>query len=130
MNTPSFKHAPTGRLRGGSSTYMERHELFGTDVMLTVEYNYIPGYPATGPTYSCGGEPACGPEVDILRITVQKLKVEHFQPYAFGRDPIRLTKPKYTLEGAPIAIDGELFDLIAGSEDLIDAIVQNEEDGQ
>ena len=113
-----------------SSTYTERHDLFGTDVMLTVEYNYVPGYPATGPTYSCGGEPGCGPEVDILRITVQKLKVEHFQPYAFGHDPIRLARPKYTPEGPHIEIDGELFDLIASSEDLIDAIVQNEEDSQ
>ena len=124
MNTPSFKHAPTGRLRGGSSTYTERHDLFGADVMLTVEYNYVPGYPATWE------DPGNGPEVDVLRITVQKLKVEHFQPYAFGRDPIRLTKPKYTLEGPHIAIDGELFDLIAGSEDLIDAIVQDVEDSQ
>ena len=130
MNAPTFKHAPTSRLRGGSSTYSERYDLFGQDVRLTVNYNYVPGYPATGPTYSCGGEPGCGPEVEILTISVQKLKVEFFEPHVFGRDPVLLKSPKYTPEGPVIPIDDALFELIAGSEDLIDAIVEDVEGGQ
>jgi hypothetical protein len=37
---------------------------------LIVNYTISPGRPATGPTYSCGGEPAEPDEADILSITL------------------------------------------------------------
>lgn len=33
------------------------------DLELEVEYTQERYYPATGPTYSCAGEPACGGEI-------------------------------------------------------------------
>ncbi len=39
------------------------------ELTFSVEASYTPGEPATGPTYSCGGTPAYGPEWDLEKIT-------------------------------------------------------------
>lgn len=36
-------------------------------VMYVDEFNYYPETPATGPTYSCGGEPGTPAEIEIIR---------------------------------------------------------------
>lgn len=33
---------------------------------LRIAFTYLPGYAATGPTYACGGEPACPAEVEFV----------------------------------------------------------------
>lgn len=33
---------------------------------INIRYSFLPGYPATGPTYASGGEPACGPEIELV----------------------------------------------------------------
>ncbi len=35
-----------------------------------IEFNYVPGYPETGPTYSSGGEPAAPDEIEAIKVTV------------------------------------------------------------
>ena len=46
-------------------------ELFGQELILEVDFNYVPYQRATGPTYSSGGEPPCGPEVDVLDVRIK-----------------------------------------------------------
>lgn len=36
------------------------------EIPLLVTFNWTPGYPATGPTYACGGTPEEPPEVELL----------------------------------------------------------------
>lgn len=36
------------------------------DTVVAVTFDFTPGYPETGPTYDCGGEPAVGPEIDLV----------------------------------------------------------------
>lgn len=43
-----------------------------TDDPYTVKCRVFPGSPARGPSYSCGGEPAEPPEVEILSVTDEK----------------------------------------------------------
>ena len=52
---------------------MRRHRKFDLLFVLDGESlrvtgTMIPGYPETGPTYSCGGTPAEGPELDGVQI--------------------------------------------------------------
>ena len=43
---------------------------FGEDLDLQVDYNLTEGRPEQGPTYSSGGEPAEGPEVEFGNVKV------------------------------------------------------------
>ena len=38
------------------------------EIPADVRFGFTPGYPATGPSYSCGGEPACPAEVEIMAV--------------------------------------------------------------
>ncbi len=40
----------------------------GQDIDLRVIYDVTPYIPATGPTYSCGGQPAEGGEVELISV--------------------------------------------------------------
>lgn len=40
------------------------------ELRLEIDYGFTPGRPATGPSYSSGGEPAEGPEVDINAVWI------------------------------------------------------------
>ena len=40
------------------------------DVELDITYTFTPGQPERGPTYSCAGEPAVEPDIEILTLTV------------------------------------------------------------
>ncbi len=40
-------------------------------VDVEVGFNISKGYPATGPSYSCGGEPGCPDEIEDIEIIVQ-----------------------------------------------------------
>jgi hypothetical protein len=52
-----------------------RHDEDENEVV--VYYTYHPGYPQLGPTYSCGGEPAEPPEVEIVKVvTVDGVVIE------------------------------------------------------
>jgi len=51
-----------------------RHDEEETEVVLY--YTYHPGYPQRGPTYSCSGEPAEPPEVEIVKVTVDGIVIE------------------------------------------------------
>jgi hypothetical protein len=42
-----------------------------TDIPARVVYNYTPGIPARGPTYSSGGEPPEPPEIEVLSAELQ-----------------------------------------------------------
>lgn len=42
----------------------------GTEVQAEIVYSVSPRYPATGPTWSSGGEPAGGGEVEIASVTL------------------------------------------------------------
>lgn len=44
------------------------HMIGREEVELVVTYSVTPGYPETGPTYSCGGTPAEPDEVEIVSI--------------------------------------------------------------
>lgn len=37
---------------------------------ISIRYSFVPGYPATGPTYASGGEPGCGPEIELISATL------------------------------------------------------------
>lgn len=45
--------------------YVERD---GQEIELAVVYDVSPYIPATGPTYSCGGQPAEGGEVELISV--------------------------------------------------------------
>jgi len=52
-------------------TYTTTHSFDGeNDVELRILYEYAPGAPERGPSYDCGGEPATGPEVDVISMLV------------------------------------------------------------
>lgn len=36
------------------------------EVEYTITFSYLPGQPATGPTYDSGGEPGYGPEIEYI----------------------------------------------------------------
>lgn len=35
-------------------------------------FTYSPGYPEQGPTYDCGGEPAEGPEIEVIGVKLSR----------------------------------------------------------
>ena len=39
------------------------------DDEVEITYSYSPGRPEQGPSYACGGEPAEGPEIEIIGVT-------------------------------------------------------------
>lgn len=45
-----------------------------------IDFRYFPGTPATGPSYSCAGEPAEPASVDPLRCTVTVAGARHEAP--------------------------------------------------
>lgn len=52
-------------------TYKTPHSFDGeNDFELSILYNYSPGAPQLGPSYSSGGEPAESPEIDVLGVMV------------------------------------------------------------
>jgi hypothetical protein len=42
-------------------------DLENATLKMDIEFSYTPGYPATGPSYSSGGEPGAGAEVEFIR---------------------------------------------------------------
>lgn len=40
-------------------------EIGNEEFEVEIEFDFFQGYPATGPTGSCGGEPGCGPEITV-----------------------------------------------------------------
>ena len=40
------------------------------EVPVEIEYTYLPGSPEVGPTYSCGGQPAEGPEIHVRNVWI------------------------------------------------------------
>lgn len=41
-----------------------------SNLILEVDYDFEPGYPATGPSYASGGEPGYGPSVSVNSVTL------------------------------------------------------------
>jgi hypothetical protein len=80
-------------------------DIGSAEVTLSIEYDFIRGYPATGPSYSCGGEPAEPPEVCINKIE--------------WRERASCTEWNKA--------SGALFDLIASDNLLYDQICNHEE---
>ena len=50
------------------------------DVEVAVEYDFVRGAPATGPTYACGGEPGYGDEFDVRDIKIITERTEEPAP--------------------------------------------------
>ena len=46
------------------------------ELLLDVEFNCSPFIPATGPTYSCGGQPAEGGEIEVEKILLNGREIE------------------------------------------------------
>ena len=46
------------------------------EILVRVEWNVSPGYPATGPSYSCGGEPGAPAEVEDVSVTITPTEVK------------------------------------------------------
>ena len=46
-------------------------EVFGIERTLEVDFSFTPGEPERGPSYDSGGEPASGPEIEIIAVRVQ-----------------------------------------------------------
>lgn len=96
-------------------------EFAGEDVILYVDYTYVPGYPATGPTYSSGGEPGQGPEIDIHSIECQPLK-HTWERHAEGH-LVKKTVPK----GQRFTITGPVFALMADGDWLRELAIEDAE---
>lgn len=47
----------------------ETDEATDEELAFDVKFSFLPGQPASGPSYSSGGEPAEGPEIEILSVT-------------------------------------------------------------
>lgn len=75
-------------------------------VELTVEYEFTPGTPARGPSYASGGEPAEGPEVEIVSA--------------------RATNPKDAGQG--FALPNWLLDQLQADDYLYEELVRNAEE--
>lgn len=61
------------RTDGGTFTNIRTIELtsskgYGAEIDVEIEFTVGESFPATGPTYDCGGEPACGGEVEITAV--------------------------------------------------------------
>ena len=41
------------------------------EILMCVEYTYLPGAPEEGPSYASGGQPADPPEIDIVNIFIK-----------------------------------------------------------
>ena len=66
------------------------HRSCGAELEVEIKYTRTPDVPASGPTYSSGGEPACGGEVEIVEI----------RPFRDHRDVARvwLDAPRWLLD--------------------------------
>jgi len=52
-------------------TYTTQHAFDGeNEHTLVISFTYTPGTPARGQTFSCAGEPAQEPEVEVIRMLV------------------------------------------------------------
>jgi hypothetical protein len=87
-------------------THETTFQIGDQSILLKVGFSYTGGYPATGPSYASGGEPACGPEVDIYSLE-----------WSYDSPATNTVAWKI--------IDGDLFHLIADDDalynDLCDA---------
>lgn len=46
-------------------------EILGITRDVDVEFTYTPGEPERGPSYASGGEPATGPEIEIISVLAE-----------------------------------------------------------
>lgn len=80
-------------------THVANFQIGEADVLLRVQFDFVPFRPATGPTWSCGGTPAEPAEVDIISLE-------------WSRDNKRTRTYEWH------KIEGALFELIAEDEYL------------
>lgn len=92
-------------------THETTFQIGETSVLLKVDFGFIPYQPARGPSYACGGEPACPAEVDINNIEWSL------------DNPITKTIQWHT-------IDGAMFDLISADDELYSELCQAAADNE
>ena len=61
MTTHTIEAQPTIRFRVPGLVDLE-----SADPLIEIEFTYLPGYPAMGPSYASGGEPGAGPELELV----------------------------------------------------------------
>lgn len=47
-------------------------EIFEIECEIEIAFTYVPGTPETGPSYASGGEPAVGPEIEVVSVRVNQ----------------------------------------------------------
>lgn len=59
-----------------SLDYTMEREIEGVEepqeLLLCIDYSWIPGVPEQGPSYASGGQPAEGPEIEIREVWLEK----------------------------------------------------------
>lgn len=86
-------------------THETTFQIGENSVLLKVVFDFVPYQPETGPSYASGGEPACPAEVDI-----------HSLEWSLD-NPITKTVQWHQIEGP-------LFDLILGDDELYGELCQ------
>jgi len=95
------------------------------EILVELSGVFQPGYPETGPTYDCGGEPAEGPDVEDIAVTGLT-----FMRQKFDRPSRKWTpNPIDLLAGVDLksAAIRTLLDNIANAlgEEAVEALVQD-----
>lgn len=107
----SLTNAADEAMKTNSHTLAVQINVGGPDIeiMAQIDFTIIPGNPATGPTYSCGGQPADPAEIEIHSI---ELVVPNFNAsYKDG-------KPQTTTAPCPDWLAG----MIRGSDEVYGAL--------
>lgn len=105
-----------------------RADFCDLEVILGVDYDFVTGDSGSAPSLSHPGEPSTGPEITITKIEFRSItKIR--QPAVWDEMAQAFTYPKPKEKfGDWHEITGPLFDLLAGSQWIIDQIVEREED--
>jgi hypothetical protein len=111
------------------ATMTKIYDLFGEPLELTIEYRFIRGYRASGPSYFSGGEPGEPDQCEIE--TVSACRQKEVRTYMRNAEGILIPGTRtttYKPAGKPFAITGDMLGLIQCSEEIHQDLLDDAED--
>lgn len=106
-----------------SGTFTKIYEFHSSYIELTISYIYDPGYPASGPSYSCGGEPGEPASCEIRSVKGQFQTRRVSWPRG-GKDGENRRVDTYTPMDEPFLADGALLQIICSSEEIQEDLLE------
>ena len=107
--------------------YSGQYEILGSMVEIEIGYTYDPGYPETGPSYACGGEPGVPASAELNTIRVRLLKEEKVYTRTES-GLITATRVKYVPDGEWHTPDDVLDTIIRYSDEVEEDVISDAED--